>query len=944
MLTRIALLSLTLVSLFLGAAAQDPYIISGKIYDSVNNQSLNGASIRIKGSAAGTVAAADGSFHLKTTQKLPLTLIFSSVGYKTQEFTVRDREDGSKGISISLNSQNVLVDQVVVTASRVSESILRSPVTIEKLDLRAIKESPAPTFYDALENIKGVQMTTLSMGYKVPNTRGFSGTTNSRFLQMVDGVDNISPGIGAPVANAVGPTELDIESVELIPGAASAIYGLNAINGIANLKTKSPFQYEGLSVYQKIGVNHVNDKDHDAALFSETAIRYAKAFGKKFAFKINAAHSEGTDWIANNTHDQYFDVGNKTNAPVAAHNPAADLINRYGDEYNSDLKTLTLAGKKYDVSRTGYAEKDLTDYAVKNTKVDVALHYKLNPLTEIAYTYRIGVATNNYQRGNRVRLDGERIQQHALDIKGQDFGIKAYYTYENTGNNSFNFRPLGENIDMAFKKSGQWWNDYTAAFNSAYNTTGTSTYQNVNASLDAARASADNGRYIPGTAAFDSVRNKIIHTNNWDTVGAQMLLKSAFVHVEGQYDWSRIIPFIQILTGANYRNYIVTPDGNNYVNPGAFADPKLANKDFHYYSYGGFIQATKQLFDEKLKVTGSVRVDKTEYFSPKVNPRIALVYSPTEKHNFRASFQNGYRFPTLFEGFAYVNNGGVRRLGGFHDVSEHLQAFENSYLNSSVTAFKNAVNADINNNGLSQTAAIQKEAGVLQQSTYTYIQPEHINSFEVGYKGVWLDNKLFFDVDYYFSAYDHFIGQLDITQPKTGTIGGEVNVATATQIYGGQVTKYKMWTNSKSQVTNQGVELGVSYNFYKKFNITANASYAAIASIESTDAFTPAFNTPDWITNVSIGNREILPNTGFNIGWHWQNKFYWNSPLAAGTVPSYGTIDAQVNYRIPKLFSTLKLGATDIFNTRYYQYLGGPTVGGFYYFTIVFDTNSGRKK
>ncbi|MES1249315.1 MAG: carboxypeptidase-like regulatory domain-containing protein, partial [Chitinophaga rupis] len=213
MFTRIALLSLTLVSLYLGAAAQDPYIISGKIYDSVNNQSLNGASIRIKGSAAGTVAAADGTFHLKTSQKLPLTLVFSSIGYKTQEFTVRDKEDGSRGISISLNSQNVLVDQVVVTASRVSESILRSPVTIEKLDLRAIKESPAPTFYDALENIKGVQMTTLSMGYKVPNTRGFSGTTNSRFLQMVDGVDNISPGIGAPVANAVGPTELDIESV-----------------------------------------------------------------------------------------------------------------------------------------------------------------------------------------------------------------------------------------------------------------------------------------------------------------------------------------------------------------------------------------------------------------------------------------------------------------------------------------------------------------------------------------------------------------------------------------------------------------------------------------------------------------------------------------------------------------------------------------------------------
>ncbi|MBS1936072.1 MAG: TonB-dependent receptor plug domain-containing protein, partial [Bacteroidetes bacterium] len=382
----------------------------------------------------------DGSFQIKTSQKLPITLVVSSVGYKTQEFVVT--ESANNPISISLNTQSILNEQVVVTASRIPESILRSPVTIQKLDLRAIKESPAPTFFDALESVKGVQMTTLSLGYKVPNTRGFSGTTNSRFLQMVDGVDNISPGIGAPVANAVGPTELDIESVELIPGAASALYGLNAVNGISNMRTKSPFQYQGLSVYIKTGVNHVDGKDHSPALYSEYAIRWAQAIGKKFAFKINASYSQGTDWVANNRHDQYFDVGNKTNLSLASDNPAADLINRYGDEYNSDLKTITLQGKKYDVSRTGYLEKDLTDYALKNTKLDAALHYKITPSTEISYAYRIGVVTNNYQRGNRVRLNGETIQQHSLDLKGQNFSIKAYYTNENTGKNSFNFRPL----------------------------------------------------------------------------------------------------------------------------------------------------------------------------------------------------------------------------------------------------------------------------------------------------------------------------------------------------------------------------------------------------------------------------------------------------------------------------------------------------------------------
>jgi iron complex outermembrane recepter protein len=934
MYTKLTTLFSLLIILSTQLNAQDSYIISGKISDSVNNLQLGGASIKIKGSQNGVTAKNDGSFQIKSNQKLPITLIVTSVGYKTQEFVVNDNNNAS-GISIALNTQNLLIDPVVITASRVSESILRSPVTIEKLDLRAIKESPAPSFFDALGNVKGVQVTTLSLGYQVLNTRGFAGTTNSRFLQMVDGVDNISPGIGAPVGNAVGPTELDIESVELIPGAASALYGLNAVNGIANMKTRSPFQYQGLSFYQKVGVNHVDDKDHDAALFSETAIRFAKVISEKFAFKINASYSRGTDWIANNTHDQYLDVGNKTNLSLANDDPAADLINRYGDEYNSDLKTITLGGKKYDVSRTGYLEKDLTDYSVKNSKVDLALHYKITSNTEASYTYRIGTVSNFYQRGNRIRLDGEQIQQHAFELKSSDFDIKAYYTHENTGN-SYNFRPLGENIDLAFKKPVQWYSDYTAGFNNAI-TNGSS----ISAAHDAGRAAADNGRFQPGTKAFDSVLNKITHTNNWDTVGAALILRSAFVHLEGQYDWSRIIPYVQILTGFNYRNYIVTPDGNNYVNPASFTNKDEVNSNFNYYSYGGFVQASKAVLDEKLKLTASLRVDKSDFYNAKFNPRIAAVYSPTEQHNFRISFQNGYRFPTLFEGFAYVNNGGVRRLGGLPVVSQHLGVFENSYLNTSVTAFKNAVNADVNS-GLAQADAINKDANILVKSTYTYIQPEHINSFEVGYKGLLLDNKLFIDVDYYFSLYDHFIGQLDVTQPYTGTIG--VNDSTAFYAYNGgrQVNKFKMWTNSKSRVTNQGIEFGVTYNFVGKFNISANASYAALVTVESSDAFTPAFNTPNWITNVSIGNKEILKNTGFNIGWHWQNSFYWNSPLAAGNVPAYGTIDGQVNYRIPKLLSTLKLGATNIFNKRYYQYLGGPTISGFYYFTIVVD--AGFKK
>src|SRR5205085_2720968 len=150
--------------------------------------------------------------------------------------------------------------------------------------------------------------TTSSLTFKVPNTRGFNIPNNFRFMQLVDGVDMQAATLGVPLGNAIGPTELDIESVEITPGAASALYGMNAINGMSNLLTKSPFKYQGLSLYQKTGVNHVNDNDHSPAVLTETSIRYAKAFNDKFAFKINASYMQGVDWYANNS--TLLDVNN----------------------------------------------------------------------------------------------------------------------------------------------------------------------------------------------------------------------------------------------------------------------------------------------------------------------------------------------------------------------------------------------------------------------------------------------------------------------------------------------------------------------------------------------------------------------------------------------------------------------------------------------------------
>ena len=138
------------------------------------------------------------------------------------------------------------LEEVVVSASRVSEKQLSAPVSVSKLTTSQIAASANPSFFDAIGNMKGVHMIVPSLGFKIINTRGFSNTTNVRFVQLIDNIDNQSPHIGAPIANALSPGDLDIDHVEIIQGVASALYGMNATNGLANFTTKDPFTISGL--------------------------------------------------------------------------------------------------------------------------------------------------------------------------------------------------------------------------------------------------------------------------------------------------------------------------------------------------------------------------------------------------------------------------------------------------------------------------------------------------------------------------------------------------------------------------------------------------------------------------------------------------------------------------------------------------------------------------
>lgn len=824
-----------------------------------------------------------------------------------------------------INEDNIkkeVLNEIVITASRRSENLMRSPISIEQLKSAEAKNMGPSSIYEALENVKGVQIITPSLGFKVINTRGFASTTNVRFSQLVDGIDNQAPHLGAPIANALGANDLDIDKIEIIPGTAAALYGMNAINGLANIQTKNPFEYQGISIQQLTGINHVGNIDRfSPKVYSQFNLRFAKAFSEKLALKINASTTGGTDWVADDRTDLAPNVNASTNL-YGADNPAYDEVNGYGNE-SANRKTLNLNGKNYVVARTGYRETDISDYDIKNYKTDIGFYFRPKKGNELSVTYKTALINTIYQRSNRFRLDDYTLNQFAVDYHTPIFQVKGYLTSENTGN-SYNMRSLAENMDRAYKSDNQWFADYSTAYKNAIN--------NGAIVADAhkiARTTSDQGRFEPGTEAYKKKKNELVDINNWD-IGAALRVKSSLVHAEGLLNWDKAFAGFfekidaKLLSGFDYRTYIIVPDGNYFINP------KSASENLTYQKTGGFTQLTKTLFNDKLSLGATLRVDKADYFDAKFTPQFTVVYAPKEAISFRASYQNGYRFPSIFEGFSNVNSGGVKRVGGLRIMSDGI--FENSYTKASIDKFQSQVNNDVNTLGITQAAAIEKNQNTLQKNPYTYLKPEFVNSFEIGFRGIALNKALFIDADFYYNSYKNFIAQVEASIPNTTD-----PALIPTALYSKTTqNRYRLWTNSKSKIYNYGGSLGLKYRFDQTFTALTNVTYTKLDRTDDKDGLEDGFNTPEFNVNGSLIAENIWKNLGAGISARYQNNFDYVSFLVSGNVPSYWSMDAQVNYNFKKGI-TAKLGGTNILNKPYNSILGGPSIGGLYYLSLVWE-------
>ncbi len=964
--------------------AQQSTTVSGTVKSVKSKEAITAVSVTVKGGASGTFTDDKGGFKFSTVQKLPFTLVFSSVGYTDKEVNVTTN---NQVVNVEIETSFTLGNEVVVSASRVPERILESPVSIERIGLAAIRNTPATNYYDMITNLKGVDVVAASLTFRSVGTRGFNNSGNVRLNQIVDGMDNQAPGLNFSVGSVIGLTELDVESIELLPGASSALYGSGGMNGTVLINSKSPFKYQGLSFQIKQGIKDIDSYQQKTSPFYDWSLRWGKKINEKFAFKINAQFVQARDWIGNQTENYSRTTGSPNGQMIPGtreSDPNYDGVNVYGDETTTNLQPsfaglissipflgLIPAGafpgygfpvpipstilspfatKPTNVSRTGYNEKDVLDPNTINFKLTGGLYYKLSDKIEASFLANFGTGNSVYTGSDRYSLKDLKMSQFKLELKSKNWFVRAYTTHENSGS-SFNATITTRFFNEAWSPSQTVWypnfvravvgsptsgsvGTYIAALGAAYGA-------GLGAGLSPAAAMANAQAAAPGAI----VANQLALLNGARTV-ADVGRPTGYVGSNPLYKQVATTPIskggglfldqtrLNVFEGQyNFSDDLgLTKYGTDLL-VGLSTRTYLLNSQGTLFAdtaapikineFGSYIQLSQRLFKDILKVTVSGRYDKNTNFEGRFTPRASAVVKLAKDHNLRFSYQQAYRFPTTQN--QWINllvGGGTRLMGGLPQLRDYYKFSSNpAYTLASVQAFGGSALAGAPNPAL------------LQQQTFGDFKPEAMKSYEVGYKGL-IANRLLIDVYYYWATYKDFLSGVTVIQARNPPSGPAsiFDVLDANKRIG-----YSISVNTPGDIKTSGWGASAEYMLPKNYSITANIYHDEIGDLPT--GFVSYFNTPKYRTNISFNNSGFGKDSKFNFSvmYRWTDIYKYEGTFGVGDMPSVTTLDAVVGMKLLATKSMIKLGATNLLNKYYRTGWGNPQFGGLYYISFAWN-------
>jgi len=909
------------------------YEVSGKVSEAKTGLVLFGVHVAVLGNVQGTISDQNGEFLLKTAISPPFELRFSFVGFKTQTVEV---ERSGQTINIQMEEEYLLGQEAVVSASRIEKNILQSSLSVERLNSRDIQQMSAANFYDGLYQLKGVDMNVHGLTFQLPNTRGFNDYTNTRMNQVVDGMENIAPGLSFAAGNIFGVPQIDVESVEMVVGASTVLYGPGGMNGTLVMKSKDPFRYQGLSVSLQSGVMNVGSDylDNPTPLLNMD-LRYAKVFKDRIAIKFVGSYLTATDWPATDFRDRSdlddLSLNHQTN-------PGYDGVNVYGDESLVSTNLEEIADQviggiaeaqdiepgtpEYEnlynraipffpdqnITRTGWNEGDLSDDKTENIRLGGSVHYLITEKLKVIGQANYAQGTSVYTAQNRFAAREFSIFSGKVEVNHPNFFVRAWGVAENSGT-SYDIGGAALRLNEIWKPSEQWFADYIAAY-----TQTALVNEDMNSAHQFARLVADNrdpntgtvfdntkpAFPIPGSSEFNEMFSDITSTN-LNEGGAQVLDHSKLYQVEGMYDFSHLTEVVEVQLGFSERLTIVDSDGTIFFDePG---DP------INISQFGTFVQINKDLFKERLRITGAFRFDKNQYFDAEYTPRFSLIYflSSSKEQSIRGTFQTAYRFPAISNQWVDLDLGIFRTIGGMEELRD---AYGFNTIPIYPMSGRNPV----------KDSVVTEDGPIILPPLLT----EKVVSTEIGYKGLFLGKKLFVDAYGYYNKYKGFEAVQLVAQLAEDT-GEEDDLL------------YQTYMTTDEPVSSLGWALGLDYRFRIGLLFRGNVAFNKLLESIDTPGVETRYNTPEYRANLSIAHPQIISKLGFAFNFHWQSGFLWESGFGAGDIPAFSTLDGHISYALPRIHTTLKLGASNMLNSYYTTSFGSAHIGGLYYITIQYN-------
>ena len=942
---------LKIFTLLFGVVSFAQTTVTGTVNDE-SGMPLPGANVIVVGTSTGAISDFDGKFTLNVSQAPPFTVQASSVGFTTVTENVTSNNQDITFVLV----EGSFLDEVVISATRVPQKIFESPVTVEKFSLKQIQRTPSSDYFEGLFNVKGVQMNQTGLVFSQVNTRGFGTAYNEGFVTLVDGMNTQAPVFGFAVGNLIGLNELDVQSVEILPGSASALYGMDAYKGIMSIRSKNAFDHEGINAYYRTG--STQQMDGSQGEFNDFGIRFAKKLSDKWAVKATISAKEGTEWVASDTRHKRECSNCGEGSIVEGYDPNApdyDAVNEYGQQSFDSRGQMELIGlgaltaapnaaNYFDtVVTTGYMEQDLFGNEAKNVKGNASVYFRPNDNSEFEFSSLVGTGEAPLPAGNaRYNIKDFVVQMHKLEYNSGGLNTRVFYTQEDAGNTTQS-TALGTSVALAQPGGIQdgWGNIYLNTFLGGAAQfagftpdligvqqflggvvapdilSGSTSFANavpggaatVAALHQAARANADANMLMPGTSEFDaavaaSTNQAILTFSDQGALGALIKDVSEVYTFEANYDFEDKWDFANVIVGGLYRSFNLDTDGTLYTD---YNDP------IEYNEFGMYAQVQKDLMGDDLSLTASMRYDKQSVMEDaNVTPRLGLLYKLSDKSNIRLSAQVGYRNPTNQDKFIGLFNGEEVLLGATEENIDRYQSNLGGFDWTGNQVFESALNKSSWDNG-----------GNIVSESLDFVEAEKVVSYDIGYRFNSRDFTL--DMNAYYSQYENFIGTNSVYVPAAGLpvdfamangaflqFGVDANLDVPFDTYGVSIEAIKKLNSM------------MSMNLIYEYN---NIDYDAPANSD----FELSWNTPEH--RIKLGFTSNLgENTSFTANARYNSEFYYESSFIDAYIRSNTVFDAKFMFAVPAFDNlNFEIGGNNIAGRSYVSIPGSGRIGSLYY-------------